>query len=343
MKGRKVAFVAAAMICAGMAPVFAEDGRGIVVASVSAPMNPVPASATNAVATCPPGTQLVSGGVLGSRVNPTDPRPAFNGLRAKGSFPSDDAGVALVDGSPDPASWSGTVNFGNASEVADQVTSLALCATEPLTQRVVAVATVTGPVSPNPTAQITVNCPPGTSVLGGGALASPTDSPAFKPVGMFPSDAAGNMLPDGADNPTSWTAVGFAGSPAEGLSITAFAVCAQSVGLSTRVVRVDAPGARAASTFTTTTAGCGPDRLWGGGVLVDNPLGELGMGVHLRGSYPSDPLGAPATADAADPVAWSAIVGAGGLFALNTTAHVFAICSSPPSGSPPPSAEPTVY
>jgi hypothetical protein len=104
------------------------------------------------------------------------------------------------------------------------------------------------------------------------------------------------------------------------------------------VVRVDAPAARVPSTFTTTTAPCGPDRLWGGGVLVDNPLGELGMGVHLRGSYPGDLLGAPAAAGSEDPVAWSAIVGAGGLFALNTTAHVFAICSSPPRECPPPTS-----
>jgi hypothetical protein len=260
--------------------------------------------------------------------DPADPTPPINGLRAKGTYPSNNAGTPVANGTTNPQFWSATGNFGGQSESGDQVTSFALCADKKANHRVVAVASINGPTIPQTAATVTATCPSGTIIVGGGALGTPTDSSSFKPVGSFPSDAAGHMLPDGATNPTSWTAVGSTGGNADPtLTTTAFAVCAQPQGLQTRVTRVDTLGPQTGSTQTTVSASCSAGTLFGGGVNADNSVGPLQGGVHLLGSYPSDAAGKPVADGAANPTTWSGIVAAGGQPTPNTMAHAFALCA----------------
>ena len=322
------------IIAAATMPARAESVPRVVVAGASAPIVAVPSTATNVVATCEAGTTLLSGGVLAARADPQSPTAPGNGLRAKGSYPSDPAGVPALPGTA-PASWSATANFGAAAETGDQVTSLALCSPLTVTNPVVVTQAVSRPIAPNTMASVTVTCPPGMIVLGGGALSTPVGVPGLKPVGMYPSDAAGAMLAAGAANPSSWTAVGLNGGQLGSTNVTtAHAVCAEPRGLSTWVARLDAPGPQFAGRSTLTTVGCGWDALVGGGVYVDSSRGDLQIGVHLLGSYPGDLAGAPAPAGSADPDAWSAVVATGGLSALGTVAHVFAVCAY--QGPPPP-------
>lgn len=262
------------------------------------------------------------------KADPADTTPPINGLRAKGTYPSGTTGTPVSDGTANPHSWSATGNFGGQPEPGDQVTSFALCASKKANHRVVAVASVNGPTVPQTAATATATCPSGTIIVGGGALGTPTDSPSFKPVGSFPSDSSGNMLPDGAPNPTSWTAVGSTGGNADPtLTTTAFAVCAKPQGVQTRVTRVDAPGPQTGSTQTTVSASCADGKLFGGGVHTDNSAGPLQGGVHLHGSYPSDAAGDPVGDGAVNPTTWSGIVAAGGQPTPNTMAHAFALCA----------------
>jgi hypothetical protein len=173
-----------------------------------------------------------------------------------------------------------------------------------------------------------VTCPAGTTLVGGGALGTPADSTSFKPVGSFPSDVSGAMVPNGASTPRSWTAIGSAGGGADPANVTtAFAVCSIPSIVQTTVVRVDAPGPTAGSTFSTVPATCVTGtRLLGGGVNADNSTGPLQPGVHLRGSYPSDAAGTPVGNGAIDPTTWTGIVQAGGQPTPNTVTHTFALC-----------------
>lgn len=336
MKGRRAALALAFVAASAAWPARAQTVPKMLVAVAGAPMLASPSTATTAVAQCGSGTPLIGGGMLAAKADPTNPVPPSPALRGKGSYPSDVNGVPLADATADPAAWSATANFGIESEVGDQITSLALCTTRTFDQRVVVSRSVNAPIQFGTVGRVTVTCPAGTMVVGGGAQATPPGSPALKPVGMYPSDAAGNMLPHGAANATSWTAVATTAMGGFSHNTAAYAVCATAVGLTTRVARVDAPGPQAARTSTTTTVDCGPDSLIGGGVLTDRSVGTLQQGVHLRGSYPSDLSGVPAVAGTADPAAWSAIVSAGGQATPNTLTHVFALCVVEPV--PPPTA-----
>ena len=336
MRGRRAALALALVAAATALPA---KGQTVVprvlVAAASVPMISTAGTATTAVAHCGSGTPLIGGGMLASRVDPTVPRPPSPAMRGKGSYPSDINGAPVADAA-DPAAWSATANFGAEVEFGNQITSLALCATRAFDQRVVVSGSVNAPIQSGTVGKVTVTCPPGTLVVGGGAQATPPGAPALKPVGMYPSDAAGNMLTDGAPNPTSWTGIATTAMGGFSNTTTAYAVCAAAGGLATRVARVDAPGPLLARTTTTTTVGCGTDTLIGGGVLADRLVGTLQQGVHLRGSYPSDLAGVPAVAGTADPAAWSAIVSSGGLVSPNTQAHVFALCVVESASPPPP-------
>jgi hypothetical protein len=330
MRGTNVArparLLVAVIACTVVLPARAQAVPKLLVAVTGVPMTAIPSTATTAVAQCGSGTPLIGGGMLAARANPADPRPHSPAFRGKGSYPSDANGVPVADATVDPAAWSATANFGMESEVGDQITSLALCTTRTFDQRVLVSGSVNAPIPSGTVGRVTVTCPPGTVVVGGGAQATPPGSPGLKPVGMYPSDAAGNMLADGAANATSWTAVASTATGGFGNTTTAYAVCAATVGLATRVARVDVPGPNAARTTTTATVGCGTDSLIGGGVLADRTVGTLQQGVHLRGSYPSDLSGVPAVAGTADPAAWSAVVSSGGLGSPLTQTHVFALC-----------------
>lgn len=337
--GRGVAAVFSAfpLLCAGAAPAAAVTPLPPLplvlhtrVAAVSVPMPNTPASVTIAVAACPAGTALVGGGIQVGRADPADPTTPTNGLRVKGTDPSDATGAPVANFAINPRHWTAEGTFGGQSEDGDQVTSFAMCATAGSVLRLVAVASINGPTAAATTASVTATCPAGTTLVGGGALGTPASSPSFKPVGSFPSDASGTMAPDGARNPRSWTAIGSAGGGADPANVTtAFAVCSISPFVQTTVVRVDAPGPTVGSTFTTVPATCATGtRLLGGGVNADNSTGPLQQGVHLRGSYPSDAAGKPVGNGAVDPTTWTGIVQAGGQPTPHTVTHTFALCGA---------------
>jgi hypothetical protein len=83
-----------ALLCAGAAPAAAAPPvpspplLHTRVAAASLPMPNTSASVTNAVAACPAGTALVGGGIQVGRANPADPTTPTNGLRVKGTYPS---------------------------------------------------------------------------------------------------------------------------------------------------------------------------------------------------------------------------------------------------------------
>ena len=329
ISGAAVALSAVILVGAFAAPAAADPVPGIQVATASALIPAGSAAGTTVVASCPSGTSLIGGGVWTGKADPGDPAVPTNGLRVKGTYPSDASGAPLTDGTATPDFWSAAGNFGGRSEPGDQVTSFALCAAKKNQHRVVSVASVNAPTAAHQTAMVTATCPAGTTIVGGGALGTPVGSPAFKPIGSYPSDAEGNMLPDGAVNPASWTAVGGNGGSGDPTAITtAFAVCAKPQGVLSTITRVDAAGPRSGNSFAVITASCAGTRLLGGGVNFDNPAGPLEGGEHLRGSYPSDAAGDPVADGTRDPAAWSAVVSTGSEPSPNLTVHVFAICAA---------------
>jgi hypothetical protein len=326
--GSAVVLSAVALACSGAAPGTAAPLPDVRVATASAPMTAGSATATTTAVACPAGTRLVGGGMWTGRADPNDPAVPINGLRAKGTFPSDGDGNPLRASTADLGLWSATGNFGGQSETGDQVTSLALCATKKFRHRVVAVASTAGPTGTQSVASATATCPAGTTAVGGGALATPAGSTSLKPIGSYPGTADGAMVADGTLNPASWTAVGSSGGNGDPAAVTtAFAVCARPQGGQIRVTRVDGPGPRAGSTAVTIGATCADGVLTGGGVYVDSPSGPLQGGVHLRGSYPSDAAGTPASGRTVNPSTWSGIVAAGGSSPGITAAHAFALCA----------------
>jgi hypothetical protein len=301
------------------------------VTAVSAPMTNTSGTATTAVAGCPAGTKLVGGGLQVGKAPPATTTPV-NGLKVNGTYPSDANATPITTFAVNPTFWAAAGGFGSQSEAGDQVTSFAVCATVgPLGSavRLVAVASINGPTTALTTASVTATCPAGTELVGGGALGTPASSRSFKPIGSFPSDATGTMVPDGTHNPQSWTAVGSAGGMANPTNVTtAFAVCSAPPFLPTTVVRVNVPGPQVSSTFVTVPATCSAgSKVLSGGGNVDNASGPLQEGVHLRGSYPSDVTGNPVSNGQTNPTTWTGIVQAGGQPTPNTTAHVFAICA----------------
>ncbi|MGH3702560.1 MAG: hypothetical protein ACRDQY_24560 [Pseudonocardiaceae bacterium] len=305
------------------------------VTAVSAPMTNTSGTATTAVAGCPAGTKLVGGGLQVGKATPATTTPV-NGLKVNGTYPSDAGATPITTFAVNPTFWAAAGGFGSQSEASDQVTSFAVCATVgPLGSpigvavRLVAVASINGPTTPLTTAAVTATCPTGTELVGGGASGTPASSKSFKPIGSFPSNSNGTMVPDGTHHPQSWTAVGSAGGMANPANVTtAFAVCSAPPLLPTTVVRVNAPGPQVGSTFVTVPATCSAgSQVLSGGVNVDNSSGPLQEGVHLRGSYPSDIAGNPVSNGKTNATTWTGIVQAGGQPTPNTAAHVFAICA----------------
>ncbi|WP_163548915.1 Ig-like domain-containing protein [Candidatus Frankia nodulisporulans] len=322
------------------------------VISTDTPVTNAPSAFATAVSTCPAGSVLVSGGMWGSKVDATDPAPPINGLRAKGTFPSDASGTVSLDGTQDPVFWAAVGNFGGQSEEGDKITSFAVCAEgTALDHRVVSVASVAAPTQVG-TPLVTAACPTGTIAVGGGGHTVPPPSASLKAVGSFPSDAQGNPLPDGAANPRYWTARGVINGHADPTVRTyAFAVCADPGDMNIAVVRKDGLGPQEGSSYVIPTATCPTGRhlLGGGQDLLGGALG-YSTGAHLRGSYPSDAAGEPALNGTTDPTSWSAVIASGGgggttdqpvlIYALcadfthNTTTSLAADTTAPLFGRP---------
>ena len=313
---------------------------------------------------CASGTTLVGGGsylrtAAGAATLPT------NGLVLGGTAPSTGAtpvDAPAGDGAADPAHWTTLANFTGVSEAGDQAATFALCAAGGPAHTVVRTASTAGvnaAQQASPPTLATATCPPGDRLLGGGAVTHTPDQVNdgttmgndgnLKPLGSYPSDAAGTLAPDGSTTADSWSAYGAAGIAAPTDTVTAFALCSTDPTTPpVRVARVDVagPDAQIGTTVTTVPATCpSPTRLFGGGYAVDETVGAISglepqQGYHVRGSYPSDPGSVEVADGAPNPATWTALVQAGG---QNLPAgdhmdiHGFALCASAPA--PPGAAD----
>jgi hypothetical protein len=207
-------------------------------------------------------------------------------------------------------------------------TSLAVCSASGPGNLAVVVESTFGPSGPAASASATASCPAGTALYGGGASTQvPPDpiQPSLHLIASYPSDSAGNPAADGS-TAASWTAIGAAGgAQINSGKTTAFAICGPGPGA--RVVRTSAAGPDVASSEVTVTALCPAGTLlMGGGVNTDLNGGTPQQGVHLTGSYPSTPAGAP-VASGESAGAWAVIVHAGGQPTPGTQSHTFAMCA----------------
>jgi hypothetical protein len=316
--------------------------------------------------TCPAGSRLVGGGGLLRRASAPDVLPT-NGLVLGGTVPSTGAApvdVAAADGAADLSSWMSIANYTGVSEAGNEALTFALCASAGgPSQTVVRSSSRTGTLAAQEVDAphlATATCGPGTRLIGGGATTSTTDqvndgvTPGnngnLKPLGSYPSDAAGVAAAGGSTDATSWSAYGSAGIGSATDTVTALALCSSDPGTPpVQVARTDVDGAdaQAGTTTTTASAGCPAGaRLLGGGYGVDETVGTTSglqpqQGYHMRGSYPGS-AAVPAQ-DGSQADTWTALVQAGGqnlATGKHMTTRAFALCATVPAspGPPPPPA-----
>ena len=275
-------------------------------------------------ATCPAGSRLVGGGSYLRRISdpaalPTNGLVLGGTMLSTGSSPVD---LAVADGTADPASWMSIANYTGVSEAGNQASTFALCATsDGPSHTVVATASRTGTVAAqeaSPPNLATATCPAGARLVGGGAATSTPDqvndgvtvgnNGNLKPLGDYPSDAAGQPAADGSTAADSWSAFAAAGITSATDVVTAFALCStdpDTPAIEVARADVDGPDAQPGTTPTTATATC-PDgtRLLGGGYRVDETVAGVGSGLqpqqgyHMRGSHPGAASSPPADGEA---------------------------------------------
>ena len=353
-----------AALAAGACGVALAALPSVTVDAVTVPLADVGAHrGVTVTAACPAGSRLVGGGSYLRRISDPAVLPT-NGLVLGGTTPSTGSSpvdLSVADGAVDPASWLSIANYTGVSEAGNQASTFALCATAGgPAHTVVATATRTGAVAtqevnlPN---QATATCPAGALLIGGGAATRTPDqvddgvtvgnNGNLKPLGNYPSDAAG--VPAGHESATadSWSAYGSAGITSPTDTVTAFALCSTDAGtppVQVARVDVDGPDAQPGTTPTTATATCpAGTRMLGGGYRVDETVAGVGSGLqpqqgyHMRGSHPGSAR-VPAGDAETDPASWTALVQAGGQnlsAGKHMTTRAFAMCLTEP---PPPAS-----
>jgi hypothetical protein len=178
-----------------------------------------------ATATCPPDTRLLSGG---ARTTPGN----VGSLKPIGSFPSDGAGGPLQSGA-DPRSWTAVGLNGGGADQGNTTYAFAVCGSgAELPNVAIAHAQVPGPALASAAAQVTVSCPAGSALLGGGGFVSDAfglpGSQGDHLTGSYPSDAG--ATPVGSGTAASWTVASHTGGvDSGGLTQTdAWALCASA-------------------------------------------------------------------------------------------------------------------
>jgi hypothetical protein len=177
-----------------------------------------------AVATCPAGTRLLSGG---ARTTPG----TVGSLKPNGSFPSDASGNPVVAGA-NPQSWTAAGLNGGQPPNANTTHGFAICATAGAANPAVTVqnARIDGPGDASTGGEATTTCPAGTVLLGGGGYISDhfalPGSQGDHLTGSFPSDANGTPITSGAAS--SWTASSHIGGTVSGplTDTNVWAMCA---------------------------------------------------------------------------------------------------------------------
>jgi hypothetical protein len=292
------------------------------------------------------GGRLVSGG--GTRLAQSTPTVEHNGIRLYASTPSPGDDAAASNGDRSPTRWLSSGGSGGGVPDDAQTLGYALCLDAGPAATQVVVASTPGPSGTYTMVQATATCPAGSRLLSGGSRTTPGTVGSLKPIGSFPSDAAGHPLPEGV-NPGSWTAVGLNGGGADQGNMTfAFALCATGAALpNIAIAHAQVPGPAAATTAAQVSVSCpAGSTLLGGGGFVSDALGLPGsQGDHITGSYPSDPAGTPVASGSA--ASWTIASHSGGVESGSLTqTDVWAMCASAADAPPPvptaPSAGPSL-
>jgi hypothetical protein len=166
-----------------------------------------------ATATCPAGTRLLSGGAQ------TTPG-TVGSLKPNGSFPSDESGNPVLSGGLNPTSWTAAGLNGGQPPASNTTHVYAVCATAGADNPTVMVRSghVDGPGDASTGDQVTVGCPDGGVLLGGGGWISDEfglpGSQGDHLTGSFPSDANGTPITSGAAS--AWTASSHIGGTVSG-------------------------------------------------------------------------------------------------------------------------------
>ena len=180
---------------------------------------------------------------------------------------------------------------------------------------------------------VTAQCPPGTTLVGGGISLQPAvgGAPYTNGLKINGTGPGSGTEADGASNPTGWTAFGgFGGQSDPNDTVTASAVCATGNFGSTFIVAGAAVGSasNAAAGLGPVTATCPASTTLLGGGASAAPAADGSL--KPIASYPSDAAGRPVAAGTSTPGSWSAASrnsSAGGpsdTFPPTTT--VFALC-----------------
>lgn len=298
---------------------------------------PAPPGTTKPVlASCPDGSVVTGGGVstllIGGGMPPSS-------LHAKGTAPAAGSGSGPATSGATATGWSALGATGGQPVFGGATTSVAICLKPaPAKPPTVVVASVPGPETSATTALATASCPAGGRLLGGGGLTEVvhgSQSPSLHLIGSYPSGARGVPAADGTADVASWSALADAGGrTGKGVQTTAFAICAPTAERHTRIVSAQRPGPLDATADTTATAACpAPATLIGGGAKAGPEHGAPQQGLHLTGSFPSDPAGKPpwsSAAAAAAATSWSARAESGGQGSPNGTLTVaYAVCLQP--------------
>ncbi len=173
------------------------------------------------------------------------------------------------------------------------------------------------------TAQATVACPSGSTLVGGGdeltRSGSPVPNDGAVTLGLNPSDSSGNTVSGGTATPSNWTAsAGYSGM-APGLdTVTAYGMCASG-----------GPAATVIEAATTATDSLGPvtavcpsgSSLVGGGGGYTSFAGSNNTKVF--DSFPSDAAGDVPSDGATGPTAWTFQGNSNNATAETTTAIAF--------------------
>jgi uncharacterized repeat protein (TIGR01451 family) len=176
------------------------------------------------------------------------------------------------------------------------------------------------------TANATVTCPAGTTLVGGGDeltnAGAPVSNDGSVTLDGYPSNSSGTMSPSGTHTPGSWTATGGYSSQAPGTdTITSYAMCVSNV-TSATVVQVSAS---AANSLGPVTAVCPSTTslVGGGGGYTSFPGSN---NTKLYDSFPSNAAGTVPTNGTTGLTAWTVQGNSNNATGATTTA--IALCAT---------------